>query len=281
MPTMADLLNAGHGRLTLGCPTLDAAMGGGVPTRCITELTGESTASKTQLCLQMLLTAQEPTHRGGLGGGALYIHTEGPAPVGRLRQMAEARQALARADGREVLAPSALLEGIFVEKVFEDTEQLLDTLQRVRPLLSGEIPSAKRVRLVVVDSISNLFRDVDTGVNQELSERSRTLYVLARLLKEYAYTYDIVVVVTNHVRDMMDSESTSSLGPMELVTSGKRVAPSLGLLWSSCVNMRVFLAKMPSQNVRQLQVVFAPHTRPAACWYRVTQAGVHGAAPLE
>jgi len=48
-----------------------------------------------------------------------------------------------------VLAPSALLEGIFVEKVFEDTEQLLDTLQRVRPLLSGEIPSAKRVRLVV------------------------------------------------------------------------------------------------------------------------------------
>jgi len=63
----------------------------------------------------------------------------------------------------------------------------------------------------VVDSISNLFRDVDTGVNQELSERSRTLYVLARLLKEYAYTYDIVVVVTNHVRDMMDSESTSSV----------------------------------------------------------------------
>jgi RecA/RadA recombinase len=135
MPTMADLLNAGHGRLTLGCPILDAAMRGGVPTRCITELTGESTASKTQLCLQMLLTvshsvsraavghlrrtrrrynesgapdhpavrrmqAQEPTHRGGLGGGALYIHTEGPAPVGRLRQMAEARQALAHADGR-------------------------------------------------------------------------------------------------------------------------------------------------------------------------------------
>jgi hypothetical protein len=39
----------------------------------------------------------------------------------------------------------------------------------------------------VVDSISNLFRDVDTSVNLELSERSRTLYVLARLLKEYAH----------------------------------------------------------------------------------------------
>lgn len=63
----------------------------------------------------------------------------------------------------------------------------------------------------MVDSISNLFRDVDTGVNQELSERSRTLYVLARLLKEYAYKYDIVVVVSNHVRDMMDNESTSSV----------------------------------------------------------------------
>jgi hypothetical protein len=63
----------------------------------------------------------------------------------------------------------------------------------------------------VVDSISNLFRDVDSGDNQELSERSRTLYVLARLLKEYAYTYDIVIVVTNHVRDLMDSETTSSV----------------------------------------------------------------------
>lgn len=67
MPTMADLLNAGHGRLTLGCPTLDAAMGGGVPTRCITELTGESTASKTQLCLQMLLTVSHSVSRAAVG----------------------------------------------------------------------------------------------------------------------------------------------------------------------------------------------------------------------
>ena len=58
MPTMADLLRASTPKLTLGCPTLDAAVGGGVPTRCIMELTGESTASKTQLCLQMLLTVR-------------------------------------------------------------------------------------------------------------------------------------------------------------------------------------------------------------------------------
>lgn len=36
---------------------------------------------------------QTPRDCGGLGGSALYIHTEGPAPISRLREMAEARHA--------------------------------------------------------------------------------------------------------------------------------------------------------------------------------------------
>jgi hypothetical protein len=84
--------------------------------------------------------------------------------------------------------------------------------------------------------------------------RARWVTLRARWVTfRYAYMYDVAVVVTNHVRDMMDDQLGSSLGPMDLVTSGKRVAPSLGLLWSSCVNMRVFLAKLPSQ-------VAAPHS---------------------
>jgi RecA/RadA recombinase len=58
MPTVADLLRTQSPRCSLGCPVLDACLQGGIPTRGITELVGESTAAKTQLCLQLLLTAQ-------------------------------------------------------------------------------------------------------------------------------------------------------------------------------------------------------------------------------
>ena len=39
-------------RLSLGCPALDAATQGGLLTRQLTEIAGESGSGKTQLCLQ-------------------------------------------------------------------------------------------------------------------------------------------------------------------------------------------------------------------------------------
>ena len=78
--------------LTLGCPYLDAALGGGLRPTGITELAGESATGKTQLCLTLLLTAQLPRRLGGLGGRAIYLNTEGgvlPRSLGqRLRQLA-------------------------------------------------------------------------------------------------------------------------------------------------------------------------------------------------
>jgi RecA/RadA recombinase len=48
---------------------------------------GEAGAAKTQLCLQLLLAAQLPRAVGGLDGAAVYIHTEGRAPLTRLKQL--------------------------------------------------------------------------------------------------------------------------------------------------------------------------------------------------
>ncbi len=90
-------------KCTMGCPNLDNMMGGGISCGLITELvgadaavcprtsllvstssvslstltcrscasTGEATAGKTQTCLQLLLSVQWPTSRGGLEGSAL------------------------------------------------------------------------------------------------------------------------------------------------------------------------------------------------------------------
>ena len=97
----------------LGCPTLTQFLSGGLPCRSITELAGgaarprgsgsgglqpahlprsldagEATASKTQLCLQLLLNVQLPPEHGGLGGSAVYVFTEGDPAVRRLQELA-------------------------------------------------------------------------------------------------------------------------------------------------------------------------------------------------
>lgn len=54
---------------TTGCSTLDIALKGGIPTFGITELYGEAGTGKTQLCLQLAITAQLPKSLGGLDAG--------------------------------------------------------------------------------------------------------------------------------------------------------------------------------------------------------------------
>lgn len=56
-------------RLSVGCPTLDELLRGGLPVGGVTELSGESGAGKTQLALQLCLSVQYPTQNGGLNSG--------------------------------------------------------------------------------------------------------------------------------------------------------------------------------------------------------------------
>lgn len=50
---------------------------GGLYPKGITEIAGESSAGKSQLCMQLLLQAQLPVHMGGLDGACVYLCTEG------------------------------------------------------------------------------------------------------------------------------------------------------------------------------------------------------------
>ncbi len=67
-------------------PALDRALGGGIPTGYITEITGESGAGKTQFLLSLLLAVQLPAPHG-ISRPAIYISTEAPLSTTRLSQM--------------------------------------------------------------------------------------------------------------------------------------------------------------------------------------------------
>lgn len=77
------------GRLSVGCPVLDRFLRGGLLVPMVTEFAGNSAAGKTQLCLQLCLTAQLPRQQGGLVGGAVYVCTEDAFPTKRLQQLVQ------------------------------------------------------------------------------------------------------------------------------------------------------------------------------------------------
>jgi RecA/RadA recombinase len=59
--------------LSVGCSKLDGFLRGGIAVQGITEIAGESSSGKTQLCLQMALTVQYPVTYGGLSGGWCFL----------------------------------------------------------------------------------------------------------------------------------------------------------------------------------------------------------------
>ena len=75
--------------VTTGSKDLDTILEGGIETGSITEIYGEFSSGKTQLCHTLCVTCQLPIDMGGGEGKALYIDTEGTFRPQRLQQIAE------------------------------------------------------------------------------------------------------------------------------------------------------------------------------------------------
>lgn len=142
--------------LRSGCDTIDTLLRGGFRSGILTEICGEASAGKTQLCLQLLLQSTLPVQLGGLGGTACYICTEGIGSIKRLHELAGVYSrkygsvvaSLSRKRKRERQTSTALtdndngdgattsaqmsnafLDGIFIEQLYE-ADDLMDLLVR-------------------------------------------------------------------------------------------------------------------------------------------------------
>lgn len=158
--TAAELCAADAARPRLQCPPFDALCGG-LPVQGITEIAGESSAGKTQLCMTMAIKATFPVELGGLGGDVLYINTEDKFPMGRLESLAVAMC------GATLGAPppSAVMSRIHFRNV-DDVAAL--------QLAVNQLPSAvakHRVKLVIVDSLAAPLRAADTPTSAAAAKR--------------------------------------------------------------------------------------------------------------
>ncbi|KAK9127982.1 hypothetical protein Syun_016779 [Stephania yunnanensis] len=265
-------------KCTLGCPILDGLLGGGgIPCNSITEIFGESGCGKTQLCLQLLLSAQLPHSLGGLSASSLYLHSELPFPLRRLHHLSTT---ILNHNNNNPL------DNILVRPL-HSADDLLSLLLRLDSLLLLS-PSPLPIKLIVIDSIAVLFRSEFDNSPAELRRRSNLFFRIAGMLKMQARRFGLAVVVTNQVVDLVESEGfrVGNLGGMW--SSGRRVGAALGMAWASCVNSRLFLSRSDEvvgregdgelrvRTRRRIHVVFAPHLPEGSCEYQILREGVFG-----
>ncbi|XP_077442897.1 DNA repair protein XRCC3 isoform X1 [Stigmatopora argus] len=257
--------------LSLGCPLLDGLLRGGLPVGGVTELSGESGAGKTQLALQLCLSAQYPARHGGLDSGAVFVCTEDAFPGKRLRQLITEQPRLRPDVPAGVTAGRRFGDHVYVEHAPDLASLRLCLRRRVALLLARRL-----VRFVAVDSVAALFRaELDPS---QWAERSRELLALSGVLRHLCQHYNPAVLCINQVSDIFGDDQEHT-GP-----SGSNVRPALGLAWANQVTVRLTMRRLGrtvsrdgrDSVLRRLEVVFAPHLPRAGRHAAVWKEGVRG-----
>jgi DNA repair protein RadA len=186
------------GRVTTNSKALDELLGGGVETQAITEFSGEFGSGKTQLAHQIAVDIQLPPAQGGLEGEVVYIDTESTFRPERIVDMSKALG----------LDPAETLSHIHVARAFNSNHQML-LVQKAQ-----ELAREKRIRLLVVDSLTAHFRAEYLG-RAELAPRQQLLNKHLHELLRFGDTYNAAVVVTNQVSarpDILFGDPTRPIG---------------------------------------------------------------------
>ncbi|KAJ2958642.1 hypothetical protein NQZ79_g5833 [Umbelopsis isabellina] len=280
----------------LGDVTLDRVLGGGILTRSITEVVGQSSSGKTQLLLQLLLRVQLPTTVGGLNGEALYIYSEGKLPTNRLQQLITSYTN----NYPDLVDADKTWNSIYTIQL-QTTDAQHTILAYQLPVMLEKHPN---IRLVVIDSIAALYR----GEHHDLDDSGR-LSIAAEVcdlgirLKRLADQHNVAVVVANQVADdfALSNDQAQSLDELKKkhwkwtsapmyssITDGCELdigafseslskRPALGLTWANSVNCRIRLARSSlaeEKTRRVLFLEFASDTERKGAYFEINDHGI-------
>ncbi|KAJ5561838.1 hypothetical protein N7535_003699 [Penicillium sp. DV-2018c] len=186
-------------------PAMDALLGGGIPTRYLTEVTGESGSGKTQFLLSLCLAVQLPKPHG-LHRRAIYISTEHPLSTTRLSQLLQHHPVLSTLPSDQT--PS--LEDILSINAMD--------LESQDHILNIHLPIAidrYNIGLVIIDSITSNYRaEFTTNTKQANIKRSTIIAKLGQFLRNLAVDHDIAIVLANQVSDRFEPITGSSTQPV-------------------------------------------------------------------
>ncbi|KAK4315078.1 hypothetical protein Pmani_013672 [Petrolisthes manimaculis] len=238
------------------CEAIDTLLGGGIPLRAITEISGTPGIGKTQMCLQVCVSVQVPVSVGGVGGQALFIDTEGSFTSSRIKDMAS--HAVHHVQSISTDNPDAatftvesILKGIHYFRCHNYIE-VLAVIRHLPTLLQ----SHPNIRLVVIDSVAFHFRhDFSDNV-----ARTGLLCQMTHSLIQLAGSHNLAVIVTNQMTTKIENSGSSQL------------VAALGETWGHCPTLRLSLHWQ--HHIRVATLIKAPHIRTSSVNFQVTVAGI-------
>ncbi len=195
-------------RLKTGCPALDQLSEGGLITSATTAFFGVPKLGKTWLSNQMSYMATRPVTQGGLDAKVIYIDTEGefiPEVQAQSGKFFKARwsdckpQSILWKDTREL---EDLGNYVGLHITITDSENRKDAKVVIDPAVDSPcFKEAKKegVRLIVVDSVSNLVKAKIPWANQNAPARAAVLNPLMNRLLDLSKRLDAVVISTHHI----------------------------------------------------------------------------------
>lgn len=178
-------------------PEVDEMLDGGLETQAITELYGEFGSGKSQVVHQMAVNCQLPIELGGLDGSCLYIDTENTFRPERIEQMVNGLEFDELPEGYTIPSVDEFLANIHIARAHSSDHQML-LIDAARELAAQVAETGKPVRLVVIDSLTGLFRaeyagrGTLAGRQQKLNRHMHDLFKLIDSL-------NAVGLVTNQV----------------------------------------------------------------------------------
>lgn len=232
------------GWITTGSKQLDNLLGGGIPTRAVTEVFGEFGTGKTQLAHQLCVNVQLPEESGGLEGKAVFIDTENTFRPERIQDMA-------RALGMDEMEA---VRNIYFARAYNTDQQLL-LAEKVE-----ELSEREPIKLVVVDSLTSLFRGEFVG-REALAARQQKLARHLLTLHRLSELRNLAVFVTNQVQarpDMFFGDPTRPIG---------------GHVLAHSVTTRVYLRRSKA-NKRIARVVDSPCLPEGEAIFSVSEEGI-------
>jgi len=232
------------GKISTGSKNFDALLGGGVETQSITETHGAFSSGKSQLGFQLAVMVQLPKEKGGLNGNCLFVDCENTFRPERIKQIAESMG----------LNAKDVLENIQIARAYNSDHQVILVEK------AGEMIKEKNIKLLIVDSVTSLFRSDYSG-RGELAARQQKLNRHLHTLQRLSEVYNLAVYVTNQVMSRPD------------ILFGDPTVPIGGHILAHQAGTRLYLRKSKG-DTRIARLVDSPNLPEGETVFRITPEGI-------
>jgi len=227
-------------RIPTGCGAIDRILEGGISSESITLIYGEAETGKTTLAMQCAVNCARQGYK------ILFIDCDGTFSARRLSEIASEKF-------------EEIVELIIVMRPNDFHEQTV-----VMDQLADYV--AKNFGLVVVDTITSLYRAEVAESPEKTFELNRGLNRQVALLAQIAKTKKIAVLITSQVRSTFN-ETHVNIEP---------VATRVLKFWAETI-----IVMKPTENPRIIKTILekspkkAKRIQPLACYLRIEETGIH------